>query len=345
MALVYQSPVLRAAKLQLAGIAVAPVASRRSGAKRGERSVLSACSILAQIDPVDGTPIASDQRVAPVMLLLLIVACGCSRSAAFPEDRPTPAEAAPEPTTAPALREGLPRGASRHAGVSTYSSLPALFDGQVGSRLLLRELPSREPLVGVGSLSDLRGEIAIFDGEIWVSYPDGSAARRTRDEQAAFLAVARVDAWHEVTLARAITWQELPDELAEHGRASGFSRDEPMAIHIEGRVEAIEYNIVNGPALGVGQGAPRPLSKEELSKTAAKRSVPAEQVKITGFYARENAEAFIHPGETLHLHVILPEAEQMGHLDHVTLPQGVVVKLGRPVPERQQATASFAQPQ
>ncbi len=251
--------------------------------------------------------------------------------------------AAPEPTD-PALRDGLPRGASRHGGVSTYSSLPALFSGQVGSRLLLRELPDGEPLVGVGSLSDLRGEIAIVDGEVWVSYPDASAAQRASDERAAFLAVARVDTWHERTLTRSIDWQALPAELAERGRAAGFSEQEPMAIRVDGRAEDIEYNIVNGPALGIGRDTPRPLAKEELSRTASKHSLASARVSITGFYARENAEAFIHSGESLHLHVLLPDTEQMGHLDHVTLPQGLVVKLGRPVPEREQATASVAQP-
>lgn len=208
----------------------------------------------------------------------------------------------------------------------------------------MSELPSGEPLVGVGSLSDLRGEIAIIDGEIWVSYPNDAAARRTNEERAAFLAVAKVDTWHELTLARAIDWDALPRELAEQGRYFGFAHDEPLAIRIEGRAENVEYNVVNGPALGLVPGAPRPLSKEEMQRTSTKRSFPTAQVKITGFYARADAEAFIHPGKSLHLHVLLPDAEQMGHLDRATLTEGVVVKLGRPVPERQQATASVAQP-
>lgn len=287
--------------------------------------------------------------MAPVKLLLVMLVCGCSRNAAFPDDGPAPAgpeplQPTPEPTTAASPSDRLPSGASRHSGVSTYSSLPALFSGQVGPRLRLSDLPTREPLVGVGSLSDLRGEIVIVDGECWVSYPDGSAARQTNDEHAAFLAVARVDTWHELTLERAIDWQALPEELAQQGQKRGLAQNEPMAIHIEGRAENVEYNVVNGPALGIGEGAPRPVSKDELSQTAMKRSLPDAQVRITGFYARENGEAFIHPGKTMHLHVLFPDSKQMGHLDRATLIEGASVKLGRPVSEREQPVVGNAEP-
>ena len=272
------------------------------------------------------------------VLLFMITPFGCSHGTSI-SNSSRHSEMDRGASEQDAASDHLPRGASRHGGVSTYSSLPALFAGEVGSRLLLSELPSNESLVGVGSLSGLRGEIAIFDGEIWVSYPDAAGARRTNSEQAAFLAVASVNQWHTVALTRKVDWHRLPGELARHVNELGLSSEDSIAVRIEDRVEGIEFNIVNGPKLGLDQRAPAPISKEALSQTATKRSVPQARAMIAGFYARDNAQAFIHPGKTLHLHVILPDLEQMGHLDAVILPEGVTLELGRPASETKRTTA------
>lgn len=280
---------------------------------------------------------------------LLLAALSCTRSVTSPEtgSSRTEGDAALVPTlratpaTSAAIQD-LPGDEEAPSGVLTYSSLDDLFAGRVSSHLDLSELSPASPLVGVGSLSGLRGEIAIFDGQIWVSYPDDSPARRTTSEQAAFLAVAKVDAWHRVTLTQDVGWQELPEALANHVRTSGASSNEPVAVRIVGRLEDIELNIVNGPALDLKQDAPRPIAKHELSQKATKRSFAQARALVTGFYARDNGQAYIHPGQVLHLHVILPDLEQMGHLDAVTLPRDTALEVGRPVKPDPKGGASAA---
>jgi hypothetical protein len=212
-------------------------------------------------------------------------------------------------------------------GIRTYSSLPALSAGNTGPTLRLADVPQGPGVIGVGSLRGLRGEVAVVRGERWLSYalPDGSTRAERYvggDEAATFLAVADVPEWQTQTLESPIPFERLAAELEQRAARAGIDTAVPFPLLIDGHFSQIQLNVVNGPALG----ADTP-TRERLAKIALRSALPSGAGSIVGFFANRDGDRFVHPGERLHLHVVLPAAGHVGHLDSATIDPGSVLWL------------------
>jgi hypothetical protein len=252
-----------------------------------------------------------DLRVLGLVLLTVFVAVFSYRFAGV--------QPLPSALEAEAL-EGTP------GSIRAYGSLPGLFEGETDGKVSLEDVPPRPGIVGLGSLSDLRGEIAIVRGVTWLSYP-GLGNRMTvesnplRPESAGFLALAEVNRWQSDTLETAVPFDELAGVIEERARRGGIDPNRPFPLLIEGTFTALELNVVNGPA--VSSGKP---TKERLRDTAVKVSLPRGEGSIVGFAGR-GGERLIHRGQRFHLHVVLPVAQQVGHLDSVRVEAGSLLRL------------------
>jgi alpha-acetolactate decarboxylase len=212
-------------------------------------------------------------------------------------------------------------------GIRSYSSLAALTAGSTGPTLPLAQVPQGSGVIGVGSLRGLRGEVAVVRGERWLSYalPDGSTRAERHvggDEAATFLAVADVPEWQTQTFESPIPFERLASELEQRAVRAGIEPAVPFPVLIDGRFSQIQLNVVNGPALG----ADTP-TRERLAKVALRAALPSGEGTIVGFFANRDGDRFIHPGERLHLHVVLPAAGHVGHLDSATIDPGSVLWL------------------
>jgi alpha-acetolactate decarboxylase len=256
-----------------------------------------------------------DLRVVGLVLLTLFVAVFGYRFAGV------------QPPLSPVEARAVERTPS---GIRTYGSLPALLDGQTEAKVSLHEVPARPGVVGLGSLSDLRGEIAIVRGVTWLSYPAlgkrmSVESNPLKPEAAGFLAFAEVNRWQSETLETAIPFDQLAGVIEERARRAGIDPNLPFPLLIEGVFTAIDLNVANGPALG----SEKP-TKERLRDTAVKVKLPRADGSLVGFFAVSGGERFVHSGQRFHLHVVLPVAQQVGHLDSVQVEAGSVLRLPAP---------------
>ncbi len=223
-------------------------------------------------------------------------------------------------------RPGIP--VERPPGpVRVWSSLSELKSGKTGPTVALAEVPTGPGMVGVGSLSELRGEVAVVRGTTWVAYALSDGTTRTmrleRDrESATFLAVASVPSWHDDMVSAPLSLDQLADEVERRATRLGLDRSAPIPLTVDGTFSDIRLNVVNGPAIGSDQP-----NDERLRETAIRYSVPSAEGTIVGFFAAQNGERLIHEGERLHLHVVLPNERRMGHLDSATVGAGAVLRL------------------
>lgn len=220
-----------------------------------------------------------------------------------------------------------PAAARDPATVRIWSSLSDLKDGRTGSHVTLSDVPSGPSVIGIGSLSGLRGEIAIVRGAPWLSYAlPGGGVRVERfgvgDEGATFLAIADVPAWQTQTLDAPVGFEALAGELERRASAAGLDTSQPIPLLIEGAFSSIQLNVVNGPALGN-----QTPTDERMADVAIRASVPAAKGTLVGFLASRGGERLIHPGKRLHLHVVLPATGHVGHLDSVVVGEGSVLQL------------------
>jgi acetolactate decarboxylase len=247
----------------------------------------------------------------------LILVLGCTRD---------------EPPLTPASGAARASYAAPDATLGIHGSLRALTeDGSIGPSVWLSTLNGDPALVGLGSLSGLRGEVLLVDGKVWLGYPtgpEGSYARElgVSDETAAFLVTARVPAWRTLSLARAVPFEALEAGIEQLGRDAGIDVEKPFPFVIQGQLEQLEFNVVNGRGFEANKPIPRPV----LLASATKGAVETTEGVLVGFYGKHDPSLFAHPGSLVHVHVLLPEQRQVGHVDHVDLPAGVTVRVPEP---------------
>jgi hypothetical protein len=192
--------------------------------------------------------------------------------------------------------------------------------------VFLSGLPSGPGVVAIGSLSGLRGEIAIVRGARWLSYPDSERGMTLKSgsnvpESAGFLALADVPRWSDQSFNGAVPFVRLASEIERRARAAGIDTTQPFPIIIDGSFSVIELNVTNGAALGSEQP-----SETRLRATAVKASIPSAEGTIVGFFAAKD-ERIVPAGQRVHLHIVLPGAALAGHLDSAQVQAGSVLRL------------------
>jgi acetolactate decarboxylase len=252
---------------------------------------------------------ASHASAVPLLAVCLAVACGSSTAKLVPAasigDRSGPA-----------------------FNMWTYGSLESLMAGSRWPVAFLSNMKEDPKLVGLGSLSDLRGEVLIAGGQVWVGYsnPDKSSTGRElgdSDETAAFLVTAQVDAWRTVSFPRPVPFQDLDDVVLELAQASGLDEKDPFPFVLEGPLDGLSISVVDGRGLARGQ----PIRRETLLAESAKSHYPRESGMIVGFFANEKRPEFLHPGARLHMHVLLRDRSQVGHVVAVDVSPETALRL------------------
>jgi alpha-acetolactate decarboxylase len=223
--------------------------------------------------------------------------------------------------------------AAPRATLTTYGGLSDMMQGRTGPAVWLRKLGDDPSLVGIGALSGLRGEVAVIDGRVWLGYATDATSSHGRqldgaDETAAFMAVASVPEWRTFSLATSVFHDGIERRLEKLARDVGLDAGRAIPVVITGRFLNLRYHVADGRGMQPG----RPISEQELRVVSSKGNVEDTDGVLVGFFSKGTHPALFQPGSRLHLHVVLPERREIGHVDHVDLDVGVRVKLPLPVP-------------
>jgi alpha-acetolactate decarboxylase len=224
--------------------------------------------------------------------------------------------------------------AAPRATLTTYGRLSDVMEhGRTGPAVWLRKMGDDPSLVGLGALSGLRGEVAVVDGRVWLGYATGDTTSHGReldgaDETAAFLAVASVPEWQTFTLEVRVLDAQLDRTLEALARDAGLDTRGPLPVVVTGRFRDLSFHVVDGRGMAPGV----PISEKELLAASSKGTVDDTQGVLVGFFSTAAHPAILHPGARRHLHVVLPEKPEIGHVDHVDVEAGATVRL--PLPQR-----------
>jgi hypothetical protein len=211
-----------------------------------------------------------------------------------------------------------PQAGAARAELHRYGSLPALEQGDTAAVVNLAQL-SDPSLVGLGTLSEQRGEVIIFNGAVWLGYanPNGTTRGRqlqqldTQEETAAFLITASVPVWQTVLLNRDVPFEQLEQVLEDTLRAAGLDPRKPVPLVIQGPLVELRFHVVDG----------------RNERDVARGSYTLAPGTLVGFYAATGREDFLEPDTKMHLHVLLEGHRQVGHVDRVDLPSGTLLRL------------------
>ena len=228
---------------------------------------------------------------------------------------------------APSRAASSATGSAPAVETKVFGALRAIMhEGKSGPQVALSSVVPGPHAYGVGALSELRGEVTVFDDEVWLAYPndDGSARVskvRVSNEQAALLVVADVAAWRRIPIASEVPFERLDDEIERFARANGADERRPLPLIIEGSFVELSWHVVDGRKLTAAS------THEQHAAAAARGKVGRSGGALIGFFSTHHQGVFTHMSKKTHFHAVLPDENLSGHVDGVTVLAGATLLL------------------
>ena len=200
----------------------------------------------------------------------------------------------------------------------------AVHDGDVGSKVRLKDLARRDHLYAIGPVEGLRGEIIVVDGRATIVTVEGGEfrTRESLDVGAAFLVWTHARAWVRSEMPPNVrTMEELEAHLPEAARAAGVDPSAPIAFRIEGRVKSLAFHVLNPPPSG--EGGVRSAEDHEKSKIHGR--IEDRAVRMVGFYSTEHRGVFTPGTSDVHVHFVTEDGTIAGHVEGFELSPGAVL--------------------
>ena len=210
--------------------------------------------------------------------------------------------------------------------VTVYGTVGQLVGRHdAAAKVQLAEVLRTPHAFGLGSLSDLRGEITIADGTAWLSYPPAAPGGAPKvvgltdsPERAGFLVTAHVDPsrWREVKMSAPISSDNLESILVKLVAQTGLGGVD-LPFRIEGHFTALTIAITDGRKV-----PPGPTSEEALKRANHLQTEADVTATLIGFLAAKPDERFTHAGTRIHVHAIVSTLRMTGHAQAFTATAG-----------------------
>ncbi len=202
--------------------------------------------------------------------------------------------------------------------------------GKTERQVDLQPLVGQAGAFGLGALEGLSGEVTLWDGQLWISKPDGQGGATAGPQNettagATLLVTATVPKWQERPILQAVPFEELDAFLRDEASAAGLNVDEPFPFRMEGSFTRLDWHVINGSKLPTDAHG-----HEAHMKTAVRGSLEGADVQILGFYSSSHHGVFTHHDTNSHAHVIQQAPAVTGHVDHMDIREGT--RLFLPVP-------------
>lgn len=230
---------------------------------------------------------------------------------------------------------------SQKAGMVEYAGAhkEILASGRTQSVIDLKYLADRRGLYAIGPVDDLDGEITIFDSRPYIGKVRGSdyVVDNSFDHGAIFLVWTEQSKWRDVPIPNTVkSYADMQKFIRAQAAAAGIDVAKPFPFLVAGTPDEVKWHI------NVNRTEGKPLTKELFMKSKAGYVTKNEPVDIVGFYSDilpgvfiKQKEAAIKPEDginnAIHIHIVLRTGKAAGHIDDLTLGNGMTLRLPVPV--------------
>lgn len=224
----------------------------------------------------------------------------------------------PAARTAPA-----PLATPSAVSVTVHGALREIMHmGRTERRVDLAPFIGRKGLFGLGALEGLGGEVTLWDGQLWLSTPDGHGSavagqHKATTAGATLLVTSVVTAWQERPITRAVSFAQLDAFLEREAQAGGVNVQEAFPFRIEGTPTRLDWHVIDGSKIPSDAHG-----HEAHMRTAVRGSLSGKPVRVLGFYSKKHHAVFTHHDTNSHAHVISDAPLVTGHVDHVDISKG-----------------------
>lgn len=211
----------------------------------------------------------------------------------------------------------LPASAGPDSDTHLLGEMRRMFTAQdIKPNVDLAEVNRNPHLYALGPVAGLKGEVTVFDGQVFVSQAGKARPNVSIDPKvkSVFLVYATVPAWRSV---------DVPSAVVTENDLAGFietqlPRNTRSAFLVEGTALSVRYHIQNY------KGRARDLTHEAHDRSKVFYEFTNAPAQLVGFFTNREGDggSFVHLGQKTHIHVISMDRKQMGHLESIQLAPG-----------------------
>lgn len=211
-----------------------------------------------------------------------------------------------------------PAGAAEKAPlVMVYDrgSMQEMYKDNAAAKVKLAELKEIQHLYALGPLSELRGEILVWDSVPFQSRARNGQVQVKSDwgESAAFLVWSSVERWKKIAVPDSVqNYQMLDMWLKSMSGSSAAPLQSQFPFLLRGKLSLVNWHIVSHSDKS---GTISPQSHDKEKYFGKSENI---KVEILGFYSPAHQGLFIPRGRATHLHFRSgkPKDLMVAHLDN-----------------------------
>ncbi|MBT3962507.1 MAG: decarboxylase [Flavobacteriales bacterium] len=199
-----------------------------------------------------------------------------------------------------------------------------MHKGDLSAQADLTEFQDTEHFYALGAVENLKGEILILDSKPFISsvQDQNLSISNSFDNNGTLLVYASVDKWASLSIPDNVsTYQDLEKHIEQTARDNGINTEKPFPFLINGRVKSFDWHVIDW------KDGDTEHSHEKHISSGLHGTLSDQDVEILGFYSNSHHAIFTHHTTNMHLHVKTTDNQLSGHLDGLTLGQGMTLKL------------------
>jgi hypothetical protein len=199
-----------------------------------------------------------------------------------------------------------------------------MMGGDFSAKVRLADVMAKHPTMGVGALSEARGEITIYDGKLIVSYGKADTPADGQPESAALLAIASVGGWQSIPIEKDVPPREVESFIAVAAKTHGIDPEISFPFEVRGSIGPYVMHVNAAPTNG-DHGMDLPMAVTVRDKGDRLDSL------VAGLYASLDLMGIAtHGGERTHAHWVSLDMAKTAHLDRWGLKAGAFLLLPKP---------------
>ena len=199
-----------------------------------------------------------------------------------------------------------------------------MHKGDVSAKSDLKDFETSEHFYALGALENLKGEIQIFDSKPFNTMVVDSALTfdNSFNKKATLLVYASVSKWKAINIPdNVVIYEQLESYIEQTAKDNQIQIDEPFPFLIEGTAKSFDWHIINW------KDGDTEHSHEKHISSGLNGTIENRQVEMLGFYSDSHHAIFTHHTTNMHIHVKTVDNKIAGHVDGLTLGQGMILKL------------------
>jgi acetolactate decarboxylase len=182
----------------------------------------------------------------------------------------------------------------------------------------------KDGLYALGPVENLKGEIIVLDGKVYVTSKSGdSLVNRDKSPKAAMLVYSYVSEWQKLEKKVAVSGlEELQKFIELTAKDAGVDVNQPFVFKLEVRAKELKYHIIDWE-----EGQEHTMDNHK--QFAYVKMEQGQEFVLLGFYSNKHHSVFTHHSTNIHVHVLNKKTGEVGHLDAIDVEGNVTVNFSK----------------